>query len=241
MFQIKLFIKFLYPKNSFKENILTIFLLQISLTENGIKRKSLLMSKGRMRTPFVMIHLDDDISHELSGSRTELVPSIKRSSRRTWVFLKVWRKLSWKHWRKNGSIFNRCQYIFIISWGWKFSKIGADVNSQLGELMTRCPESSKIKKYVQKIFNSISKVMEKLYNLWKYSPDRMDLNSFITTLSDSVNLIGSVNIELVWARENFLRKDLPKNVYEMCLNSKLFWLVLGVNIKNKMSKEVNQK
>ena len=64
--------------------------------------------------------------------------------------------------------------------------------------------------------------MEKLYNLWKYSPDRMDLNSFITTLSDSGNLIGSVNIELVWTRKNFLRKDLPKNVYEMCLNSKLF-------------------
>ena len=61
-FKIKLFInlniqKIYYYAIMSKKNILTIFLLQISLMENEIKRKSLLMSKGRMVTPLVMIHL----------------------------------------------------------------------------------------------------------------------------------------------------------------------------------------
>ena len=98
----------------------------------------------------------------------------------------------------------------------------------------------KIQRNVLKSSIPVAKVMEELYKN-KDNPDQIDVNQLITTLSDSINFIGSANVQLVRARKNFLRKDLPKNMRGLCSDTKDFsseW-VFGDDLKGKI-KEVSE-
>ena len=61
----------------------------------------------------------------------------------------------------------------------------------------------------------IAVAMEKLYDS-QGNPESLDIREIITTLADSLNFLGSVNIQTHSIRKECIRKDLPSQMQPMC-------------------------
>ena len=119
------------------------------------------------------------------------------------------------------------------------------VNLPVWEVMNKWTRRSDVKlqnvqKNVLKSALPIAKVMEKLYER-KDDPENLDINLLISTLADSVNFIGSANVELVKIRKDQIKRDLPKNMHGLCAESENFspGLLFGDDLKTKV-KEVSE-
>ena len=58
-------------------------------------------------------------------------------------------------------------------------------------------------------------VMQTLYDN-RETPEDLDINQLISQLADSLNFTGSANIQLVKARKEVIKTDLPKNMQGLC-------------------------
>ena len=69
--------------------------------------------------------------------------------------------------------------------------------------------------HVTKAALPIAAVMEKLYDSQE-NPQSLDIRELITTLADSLNFLGSANIQTHSIRKECIRKDLPPQMQAIC-------------------------
>ena len=94
------------------------------------------------------------------------------------------------------------------------------INAPIWEAMRVSTKKTDVKmqqvhKNILKAALPVANVMQEMYdNLER--PNNLDLKKLITTLSDSLNFIGSANVQLVAARKDCIRNDLPNNMQGLC-------------------------
>ena len=86
----------------------------------------------------------------------------------------------------------------------------------------------------------ICQVMENLFQN-KDTPSEIDAVQLIKTLSDSLNFIGSANVELVKMRKNIIKKELPSAMQGLCKEPESFSanFLFGDELNSKI-KEVTE-
>ena len=100
-----------------------------------------------------------------------------------------------------------------------------------------------IQKFFVKSAIPIGKVMEDFFKNVD-SPQNIDVNEMITTLSDAMNFVGTANVDLVKIRKDNIKKDLPKLMQGLCRDPEEFsathLLCDNLNSKIKDVTELNK-